>query len=190
MNGIMEMEGSFSLRPIFQFCIKSWNSLQSWDFSIDLLRLVWSGLSSSTLIPSLSWMNFQVSVSVFSSVFFFKGKVSIIYIWLFLLRSVKFYNTAVTAPAGFPDHPHRGLKLTFFFLFLCHSYLFFRNMLCCELYWFHANSFWWFPSTGFETVTYMLQVAQIMFVSIHMLLLLPMLYFPNGKQVKQLIVPL
>ncbi|XP_028084145.1 pirin-like protein At1g50590 [Camellia sinensis] len=59
---------------------------------------------------------------------------------------------SVSAPAGFPDHPHRGLNLiidllfvflfSFLFLFLVEK----RLLMLCFSYF-----------TGFETVIYMLQ---------------------------------
>jgi hypothetical protein len=42
-----------------------------------------------------------------------------VYICIYLCFAKIFVilNVAVTAPAGFPDHPHRGLIIGFFFFF-------------------------------------------------------------------------
>ena len=83
-----------------------------------------SGLNSNTLILSLCWMNSQVglslSLSLFSSVFFLCDYLQILII----------NNIAVSAPAGFPDHPHRGLILDplFFYVFFINFFL--KKMLC------------------------------------------------------------
>lgn len=44
-------------------------------------------------------------------------------------KNVKFCDIAVTAPAGFPDHPHRGFKIGLFFLILfCSREIFFAEI--------------------------------------------------------------
>lgn len=59
--------------------------------------------------------------------------------------SLILFTFAVSAPAGFPDHPHRG------FASLQSNLIFIYFDLIPKI------DFTWFLDSGFETVTYMLQ---------------------------------
>lgn len=65
-------------------------------------------------------------------------------------QPLSFRGVAVSAPAGFPDHPHRGLTLSSFDLNL---------LLISTLFFPVISSPGGDSSAGFETVTYMLEVV-------------------------------
>lgn len=62
-------------------------------------------------------------------------------------KNMKFWNIAVTAPAGFPDHPHRGLPIG-----SSVSFMFFNDLIClvsnlflhcgCFFFYFSFNRIW------------------------------------------------
>jgi len=150
---------------LFLVWIKSLHTMQSWDLWVDLLSgfdQVWAQVLWS--LPYVGWILRWESLCFLlcfpAGVFCF-------------LRMWKFCNIAVTAPAGFPDHPHRGLKIGLFLLLL-RIFLWWVIKTPCSFFVI-------FSWTGFETVTYMLQVEQIAWFKWQASSL--MLHFLNGKNI-------
>lgn len=115
--------------------------MRIWDGFAWMGSCVVSGLSWDTLIRFLLWMNSQVGYSVSFPLFFS------VFIWyvvtlftevFFLFFMLMVLCTAVTAPAGFPDHPHRGLIFLRKFILLDYT----RRLRWIWLFCFLFNRIW------------------------------------------------